>query len=134
MYQSLVFLISACGDIELISHEHYVGVMQGNRTMPRYANQHVHVADWYVKAIDEHAFDIENESYSLIDFDDNGHVVFPSERRHVEMEDLTLRSNALNWVPTIEQRQHMLANMHHLFSVQHCMAAHHKNAQGGEIV
>lgn len=126
MYKSVIFFLSESGTPELIPHDKYVHLARGDESSLRYSGQQVRVADWFVKMDGNLPVEIENETYSFLNFDKTGHVAWPREaprsdaidrlapsfdNNRNQVDDIAQESahlykkpEELTWLPTTEER------------------------------
>lgn len=74
MHQSYIFFLSDEGGIRRICSSAYVAVVRGETAMKEYAGRRLRVADWYVALRENTPFKVENETYSYLYFDTEGHA------------------------------------------------------------
>lgn len=115
MYKTVIFFLdNGPGTPEWISHDEYVRLVRGEKPVPTYSGRQVRVADWYVRMDGDRPVEIENETYSFLNFDRTGHVAWPSEgpgSRQSQAGDGAREGNHLHgnakelaWAPTPEER------------------------------
>ncbi|MEC4722256.1 hypothetical protein RY831_24130 [Noviherbaspirillum sp. CPCC 100848] len=83
MRQSIIFFVSETAGVRQIVHQAYVELVRGERSVPEYAGQTVRVADWYVETCDGGLGKIDNETYSMFEFDRDGHINWPKCRHGI---------------------------------------------------
>lgn len=74
MHQSYIFFLSDDGEVRLICSSAYVAVVRGEVAMQEYAGRRLRVADLYVALRENTPFKVENETYSFLYFDTEGHA------------------------------------------------------------
>jgi hypothetical protein len=126
MYKTVIFFLPESGLPDLIPHQEYVGLVRGDASTPKYAKQQVRIADWYIKMDGNQPIEVENETYSLLNFDEAGRVAWPSESARSNASNrlasslaphtmqahgatkegnlLHKNNESLTWLPTLEER------------------------------
>jgi hypothetical protein len=72
MHHSIIFFVTEQKGIRCIAHQDYVLLVRNQRPMPEYAKQAVRVADWYVRTSEAGPAIVDNETYSIFSFDEQG--------------------------------------------------------------
>lgn len=74
MLKTYIFFLPDSGKLEPVPQDEYVRLVRGEQPAPRYAGRKVRVADWYVKISEGALADVENETYTFLEFDQEGRV------------------------------------------------------------
>lgn len=120
MYKTVIFFLSDSGNPDFVPHQAYVRLVRGDELTPKYARQQIRVADWYIKMDGDSPIEIENETYSFLNFDAAGHVAWPHDASlgsDGNRADESAREEAhryknpegLAWQPTLEERGRLYA-------------------------
>jgi hypothetical protein len=74
MHQSYIFFLLEDAEIQAIPQSAYVAAMRGEIALRDYAGRRVRIADLYVLRQGDVPIEIENETYSFLYFDEDGHA------------------------------------------------------------
>ncbi|MFN6961205.1 MAG: hypothetical protein ACK4N6_03095 [Rhodocyclaceae bacterium] len=95
-HASFVFLVGDDAVIHPLPHDVYVALLRGAAQVPEFANQTMHVADWYVRRKDGEPAELVNETYTTLVFDAEGRASLHG-------------GSAAHWLPTEVERSAMHA-------------------------
>ena len=98
-HASYVFLLDNGSAVHPVPHALYVALARGEALAPMLAGQTLRLADWYVRLKAGAPDSVVNETYTLVRFDAQGHVDWPSTPGADE---------AAGW-PTVAERAQMHA-------------------------
>ncbi|HJW26676.1 MAG TPA: hypothetical protein VJ576_17395 [Rhodocyclaceae bacterium] len=74
MLKTYIFFLPDSGKLEPVPQDEYVRPVRGERPMATYAGRRIRVADWYVKVSEGAPTEVENETYTFLEFDQEGRV------------------------------------------------------------
>ena len=92
MHRTHLFIVLHTGQVEPLPQSQYVKLLRGELASPDYANETVRLADWYVEVRQGRPVALHNETYSLLHFDEKGHV-----RKQLDSEHA--------WAPSHDERK-----------------------------
>lgn len=72
MRESHILFVSEAGEVSIIPHDRYVSIARRDVAEPTYANQTVKLADFYVEHLADGGFELDDETYSTLSFDERG--------------------------------------------------------------
>lgn len=74
MLRTYLFFLPDSGELEPVPQDDYVRLVRGEQRVPKYAGRKIRVADWYVKVAQGIPAEVENETYTFLEFDQAGRV------------------------------------------------------------
>jgi hypothetical protein len=130
MHQSYIFFLLEDGEIQAIPRPTYVAAMRGQIALRDYVGRRIRIADLYVLLQDGAPAEIENETYSFLYFDENGHAdprggnysldenhefyqaAFNSQYSNIDCDPQIQKvresiGDVFSWLPTDEERERM---------------------------
>ncbi len=133
MHRTEIFFLFDDGAIRRIPQATYADVVSGRATVPELARLRVRVADWYTRHPADGAVEIDNETYTVLYFDEVGSAqLFPepdliAENKSLhaatvadpysgtadrsEVEHRAVSDTEFRWRPSDDERSRMLGEL-----------------------
>jgi hypothetical protein len=129
MHHTRIFLLLDDGTILPVAQHQYAKLVKGEAGMPELALRRARVADWYVAKAENGGFQVDNETYSTLYFDEAGKaqplpdadLIRENKSLHVasavdpyaERNDNARRAAPADscWSPTPAERKALLAEL-----------------------